>query len=984
MLIFLRKNILFFIIFYFGMVVGNGIVFAQNEKWNLKVYVYDKSNYKKGEIELIGRKDGEKNDYDKNMCNGADGFAEGYDPYLIGDYYYDLKIVYCNSKGERTFDKITNHRINKYFNAREDRRIHCLVKNQKLITMSEKACDLTRGQYEDGKCFYTKTNRWQWNDNKRVCEDLKQKQLDKICNENSLEDNGLDLPGYKQNATYNLDELQCNCPNFSVVSQSGDSCECAHGRLVSDRGYCLFNRNDDFCEASGGKWTKNGCVCDSATMDLLWELTGWEGRKEKSVIEYCQCKPGFNKIENGKCVYDPNHSVDKIDIDGSYRTQTFGFTDSSEISFNPSNQCQINFNSLGDWQFIGGEDNSPAYIWVNSKDDVEAKANDRDNDYAKSRVYNYKYICYPGEEVPIVESSYFEVETETSVEEGKSKQNINLFTKDENAQENITLNVVNKAICQMFFYSEKEEVDFFGHKITTELNFLDPKERIFNNKIEFNTEKIKDCLQKEPEEETPISPEIKTEPQESNIKIKMNNPSTRFNYLNKQKFNQLTNLITIESLNDLNQAKYQWKQTESIPASINISLNHNEAQFAKEENSNENQTNNNTILEGMDNISLGNDKKNISSDAQNQKPNQSGVHYLHVYAKDKFDYQKYQTSAYYLDLQAPECGTCTCDNSNNCTLSHSKDNIKLDSNNKTSCQIEQNKNSCSIQIKDLAGNQTTCTCQQNQSSGQADTGTPSVEESVTTYGECQSQVEWCVSVGPAIGYSPKCCIGSDLYECVKSQNGTYSQRNIKQNAPECGGSGVEKKICRPGQKGEAGIVFYEDLDNDYCYEVTDFDVGNQQYSFGCYSVGIEGSLNSEIGGGLANTEALVNECKPRDPNPFGALICYDLNHKDKSDWYLPNDRELLEIFKVAYQPRNGKLYKEIFNFTDYQHTGGTWHLTSQTAKYGGGPSDYNNISKLFFYGTQRFQEGGEFKLGRSRQNQKDWGGYVRCVRRFAL
>lgn len=69
---------------------------------------------------------------------------------------------------------------------------------------------------------------------------------------------------------------------------------------------------------------------------------------------------------------------------------------------------------------------------------------------------------------------------------------------------------------------------------------------------------------------------------------------------------------------------------------------------------------------------------------------------------------------------------------------------------------------------------------------------------------------------------------------------------------------------------------------------------------------------------------------------------------------------------------------------EHQYKGETWHMTSNSGKWGEGTSDYRSIYKLFFYGTERYKEGGEFKLGQSRNNYKDWSGYVRCVRRFAL
>jgi hypothetical protein len=190
------------------------------------------------------------------------------------------------------------------------------------------------------------------------------------------------------------------------------------------------------------------------------------------------------------------------------------------------------------------------------------------------------------------------------------------------------------------------------------------------------------------------------------------------------------------------------------------------------------------------------------------------------------------------------------------------------------------------------------------------------------------------------------------------------------------------KKCELGEKGEAGIVFYQD--SDYCYEVTDFDVGDKQYPFGTFGNDADSSLGDEIGDGIENTRAIVEDCEKTQRTNSGALVCDNLSFQEKNDWYLPNEKELEGVFNFAHKLWNGSLYKSIFNFDDRNHEAGTWYMTSTSEQWGEYNPTMKSIYKLFFYGTDRYKDGGAFKIGNSRNNEKDWGGYVRCVRRFEI
>jgi hypothetical protein len=102
-------------------------------------------------------------------------------------------------------------------------------------------------------------------------------------------------------------------------------------------------------------------------------------------------------------------------------------------------------------------------------------------------------------------------------------------------------------------------------------------------------------------------------------------------------------------------------------------------------------------------------------------------------------------------------------------------------------------------------------------------------------------------------------------------------------------------IRQPGTAYEGGIVFYIIPPGFECLIVGDWEpycviAGN------CPTWGCQGTLigtSNDIGSGNANTAAIIAGCPEQD---IAARICDTLNLNFFSDWFLPSDQELKELF----------------------------------------------------------------------------------------
>jgi hypothetical protein len=430
----------------------------------------------------------------------------------------------------------------------------------------------------------------------------------------------------------------------------------------------------------------------------------------------------------------------------------------------PAKIEKIKCDYMGDWQFIGGESNTPSYVWVDSEEGFD-KEKHKYKSFLRSRVYSYKYVCQKDGELIIEFPDFIDYE----IDEGDvSSDGFKICSKTDE-DEDFVINWKRNVKCQMFyFYPGYQELAFNNKNASKGALSDDPnwhtalypgkhiyapvligtrklpeKKETFSHKIELNTSQIEKC---------------------DNIKIKFINPSAQSKYLNENDFNKLTNLVEVNSVYNLTEVRYQWRTTNDIPDSLD-DIN----------------------KEKMHVVELSDNKTQAVFNVINQKPTKSGIYYLHVFVQDDSGYQKYQTSAYYLDFEPPVCGICACDNEGKCNLNDSTDDQEIAENNPNVCEIEKSQEDCSIEIKDKVGNITNCICTKKiEESSEEDLD----NKEATNYGECDSRINWCLATGPREGYSSKCCEGNTLLECVPSESGnSYYKKIIDSNATQCGGSG---------------------------------------------------------------------------------------------------------------------------------------------------------------------------------------------------
>jgi hypothetical protein len=134
-----------------------------------------------------------------------------------------------------------------------------------------------------------------------------------------------------------------------------------------------------------------------------------------------------------------------------------------------------------------------------------------------------------------------------------------------------------------------------------------------------------------------------------------------------------------------------------------------------------------------------------------------------------------------------------------------------------------------------------------------------------------------------------------------------------------------------GQTYEGGLIFYVDATGQHGLIAADKDQG--ALNWGCQYTLISGTATA-LGTGLANTNAIVNQCSK--PN-IAARICSDLVLNGKSDWYLPSKDELNLLHQNLYLRNIGNL-----------QTGRYWSSSQYNAQFAYCQLFNLNVNQLYY------------------------------------
>lgn len=95
-----------------------------------------------------------------------------------------------------------------------------------------------------------------------------------------------------------------------------------------------------------------------------------------------------------------------------------------------------------------------------------------------------------------------------------------------------------------------------------------------------------------------------------------------------------------------------------------------------------------------------------------------------------------------------------------------------------------------------------------------------------------------------------------------------------------------------GMLYKGGILFYLNPTGAGGMIVISEDLSTS-YSWGCSGVNISGAMNSGIGSGLTNSDAIISACSSDN----AAKLCEDLVYGTYDDWFLPSMDELAVLYK---------------------------------------------------------------------------------------
>ncbi len=123
---------------------------------------------------------------------------------------------------------------------------------------------------------------------------------------------------------------------------------------------------------------------------------------------------------------------------------------------------------------------------------------------------------------------------------------------------------------------------------------------------------------------------------------------------------------------------------------------------------------------------------------------------------------------------------------------------------------------------------------------------------------------------------------------------------------DCDGNFVEYVV---GMEAEGGIVFYVDETGEHGLVAAMEDLtegatdpygwGYNSYEWGCYGQGVNGADGTSIGTGYQNTIDIVNQgCSTDNGGITAAQAALDAEINGYSDWYLPSQDELVEMYNT--------------------------------------------------------------------------------------
>ena len=145
--------------------------------------------------------------------------------------------------------------------------------------------------------------------------------------------------------------------------------------------------------------------------------------------------------------------------------------------------------------------------------------------------------------------------------------------------------------------------------------------------------------------------------------------------------------------------------------------------------------------------------------------------------------------------------------------------------------------------------------------------------------ECCSDYKTCCELG-----DEDCCEWLTLDPCI----GVHVTTNTFSG---------KKNDLRIGKELYGGIVFYLDKTGEHGLVAAIEDLPGT-YRWGCYKEHVDGNLeDSEIGTGYQNTKDIVSQgCATENGGISAAQAALDYESEGYSDWYLPSDNELLEMY----------------------------------------------------------------------------------------